>query len=101
MNSVHLKKDYKVINGEPEGIRTPDPRLRRALLYPAELQAHLKSFTFRRIPLGQDKYYYKFYRKSIMNFTFFEKTYKNQEKFGKIPWKWLKKDVLNNNIYRG
>ena len=25
----------------PEGIRTPDPRLRRPLLYPAELQAHL------------------------------------------------------------
>ena len=23
---------------EPEGIRTPDPRLRRPLLYPAELQ---------------------------------------------------------------
>ena len=27
-------------NGVPEGIRTPDPRLRRPLLYPAELQAH-------------------------------------------------------------
>ena len=26
--------------GEPEGIRTPDTRLRRPLLYPAELQAH-------------------------------------------------------------
>ena len=26
--------------GAPEGIRTPDPRLRRPLLYPAELQAH-------------------------------------------------------------
>ena len=26
--------------GEPGGIRTPDPRLRRALLYPAELQTH-------------------------------------------------------------
>ena len=25
---------------EPEGIRTPDPRLRRPLLYPAELQTH-------------------------------------------------------------
>ena len=24
----------------PEGIRTPDPRLRRPLLYPAELQTH-------------------------------------------------------------
>ena len=27
-------------NGEPTGIRTPDTRLRRPLLYPAELQAH-------------------------------------------------------------
>ena len=26
--------------GAPEGIRTPDPRLRRPLLYPAELQTH-------------------------------------------------------------
>ena len=25
--------------GAPEGIRTPDPRLRRPLLYPTELQA--------------------------------------------------------------
>jgi hypothetical protein len=28
------------IIGVPEGIRTPDTRLRRAVLYPAELQAH-------------------------------------------------------------
>ncbi len=27
----------------PEGIRTPDPRLRRPLLYPAELRTHTKS----------------------------------------------------------
>ena len=27
--------------GVPEGIRTPDTRLRRAMLYPAELQAHV------------------------------------------------------------
>ena len=27
-------------NGTPEGIRTPDPRLRRPLLYPTELLAH-------------------------------------------------------------
>ena len=27
-------------SGVSEGIRTPDPRLRRALLYPAELQIH-------------------------------------------------------------
>ena len=29
-------------NGVPEGIRTPDQRLRRPLLYPAELRAHIK-----------------------------------------------------------
>ena len=26
--------------GEPEGIRTPDPRLRRPVLYPTELLTH-------------------------------------------------------------
>ena len=29
-----------VFYGMPAGIRTPDPRLRRAMLYPAELQTH-------------------------------------------------------------
>lgn len=28
--------------GDPEGIRTPDPRLRRPLLYPTELLDHIK-----------------------------------------------------------
>ena len=32
----------KAFFGVPGGIRTPDPRLRRPLLYPAELQAHIK-----------------------------------------------------------
>ena len=27
-------------SGAPEEIRTPDPRFRKPLLYPAELQAH-------------------------------------------------------------
>ena len=36
-------------NGAPEGIRTPDTRLRRAMLYPAELPRHL-------IPKEQDNY---------------------------------------------
>ena len=30
-----------MLTGAPEGIRTPDPRLRRAMLYPAELLAHI------------------------------------------------------------
>ena len=29
--------------GVPLGIRTPDPRLRRALLYPAELKIHIEN----------------------------------------------------------
>ena len=29
-----------------EGIRTPDPRLRRPLLYPTELQAHIKRSSY-------------------------------------------------------
>ncbi len=31
----------RIYNGAPEGIRTPDPQLRRLLLYPPELQAHV------------------------------------------------------------
>ena len=32
--------EISVKNGDPEGIRTPDRRLRRPLLYPAELPDH-------------------------------------------------------------
>ena len=37
--------------GVPEGIRTPDPRLRRAMLYPAELlaQKHANSIFMERV----------------------------------------------------
>ena len=31
-------------HGAPEGIRTPDPRLRRPMLYPTELQTHVCQF---------------------------------------------------------
>ena len=31
--------------GAPEGIRTPDPRLRRPMLYPTELQVHFTPFS--------------------------------------------------------
>ena len=37
--SVPLRESYK--NGASVGIRTPDPRLRRALLYPTELKTHI------------------------------------------------------------
>ena len=32
--------------GAPEGIRTPDPRLRRPMLYPAELRVHILILSF-------------------------------------------------------
>ena len=31
----------RVFYGEPGGVRTPDPRLRRPVLYPTELLTHL------------------------------------------------------------
>ena len=34
--------------GAPEGTRTPGPLLRRQMLYPAELQAHIRAFARRR-----------------------------------------------------
>ena len=37
--------------GAPEEIRTPDTRLRRPLLYPTELQAHIKRSSI--LPLGK------------------------------------------------
>ena len=36
-----LPLGYWAIYGTPEGIRTPDPQLRRLLLYPTELLAHV------------------------------------------------------------
>ena len=34
--------DFSGGSGTPEGTRTPDPLLRRQLLYPPELQAHME-----------------------------------------------------------
>ena len=39
--SYQLSYTHHGFYGVPEGIRTPDPRLRRAMLYPAELQAQI------------------------------------------------------------
>ena len=36
------RKLQTVLLGTPEGTRTPDPLLRRQLLYPPELQAHME-----------------------------------------------------------
>ncbi len=46
---------FAVIDGniisfcDPDGIRTHDPRLRRALLYPAELRDHFCIFMLRSV----------------------------------------------------
>ena len=37
----HQHETGKKKNGEPTGIRTPDTRLRRPLLYPTELWTHI------------------------------------------------------------
>ena len=42
---IYFRTDLNVFpngNGTPEGTRTPDPLLRRQLLYPPELQAHME-----------------------------------------------------------
>ena len=39
------------------GIRTPDPRLRRPLLYPAELQAHQHQILMRERVMGIEPTY--------------------------------------------
>ena len=47
--SVNYSRKFhcvKFTNGAPEGIRTPDPLLRRQLLYPTELQARMKRKKF-------------------------------------------------------
>ena len=41
-HTISAKTGISVIRGVPEGIRTPDNRLRRPMLYPAELQAHVQ-----------------------------------------------------------
>ena len=44
LRSNQLRYIHHEIFGVSWGIRTPDPRLRRAMLYPAELKAHVKIF---------------------------------------------------------
>ena len=47
-NQLRYSHHYEFLElfvlNEPEGIRTPDPRLRRPLLYPAELRTHINCF---------------------------------------------------------
>ena len=45
----HTHHSQDNLTNVPEGIRTPDPRLRRPLLYPAELQTHLSVHTEKRV----------------------------------------------------
>ena len=41
----------------PEGIRTPDPRLRRPLLYPAELLTHINDLENKKRVMGIEPTY--------------------------------------------
>ena len=41
MNKKENRASTVIFNGTLEATRTPDPQLRRLLLYPTELQAHV------------------------------------------------------------
>ncbi len=60
------------LDGVPGEIRTPDPRLRRALLYPAELLGQICC-------LRQDLLYYRNIKKSTHFLIFFIKRKKREE----------------------
>ena len=46
---AHRAADIRIrLLGAPEGIRTPDPRLRRPLLFPPELLARIGASRFER-----------------------------------------------------
>ena len=45
----HQHETGKKKNGEPTGIRTPDTRLRRPLLYPTELWTHNAQLVFKKM----------------------------------------------------
>ena len=71
LNYTHHKRI-----GAPEGIRTPDPRLRRPLLYPAELQAHsprssVEVGSRRTIPADRHKFYHELGPLSTLFHKFF------------------------------
>ena len=42
-------RDRQKENGEPTGIRTPDTRLRRPLLYPTELWTHMPNLPLKKL----------------------------------------------------
>ena len=46
--SASCRRIPKSLRGAPEGIRTPDPRLRRPLLFPPELLARIGASRFER-----------------------------------------------------
>ncbi len=61
----------RIEKSEPEGIRTPDPRLRRPLLYPAELPIHV---------LTQDILCHKHFYLSTVFLIFFKKNFAEQKR---------------------
>ena len=72
LNYTRIKKS------EPEGIRTPDPRLRRPLLYPAELPIHV---------LTQDILCHNVFHLSTTFLKFFQKNFKAIFRGGSPPLK--------------
>ena len=54
-----LRYTHHIMKNVPEGIRTPDPRLRRPLLYPTELRTHslCKNFLHKERVMGIEPTY--------------------------------------------
>ncbi len=63
----HNSPGYHFRKNVPEGIRTPDPRLRRPLLYPAELQTH--DNIQQASPLGDGLHFITLYAKMQVLFS--------------------------------
>ena len=53
----HTHHSQDSLTNVPEGIRTPDPRLRRPLLYPAELQTHQHQILMQERVMGIEPTY--------------------------------------------
>jgi hypothetical protein len=71
------------LTGAPEGIRTPDPQLRRLLLYPPELQAHVAALHC-KLKIENFKFSLNF---SISNLKF--------PFFNAVPYLWSGREDLN------
>ena len=66
----HMDETTEVVSNVLEGIRTPDPRLRRPLLYPAELRTHVVD-TFLKPTNHIVSYNFAFVNRSFEIFSIF------------------------------